>query len=254
MGVRKRSRSESQRQVQDHPFQITYPKTIPKPTVKDGRAVRRRVRMQSFPFTCSGTHSLDLLHSVKPTDTWYNMTSYKSFVLSGVKHKLGDFIFLANEQTIKRRKVDEDQTPQEDEEWVARVLEVRAKDANHVYARVHWMYRPEELPPGTLDGDKKIQGRQPYHGEKELIMSNHMDIVDVLSVSGPAEVKCWGGEEEDKETPEGLFWHQAFDWRSSRLLSLDRICMCRSQPNPEKALALCTNPVCIADQKKVVET
>ena len=84
-------------------------------------------------------------------------------------------------------------------------------------------------------------------------MSNHMDIVDVLSVSGPAEVKCLG-EEEDKETPEGLFWRQAFDWRSSRLMSLDRICTCRSQPNPEKALALCTNPVCIADQKKVMET
>jgi hypothetical protein len=42
-----------------------------------------------------------------------------------------------------------------------------------VYARVYWMYWPEELPPGTHDGKKIVQGRQPYHGMHELIASNH---------------------------------------------------------------------------------
>lgn len=59
--------------------------------------------------------------------------------------------------------------------WVARILEVRASDEHHVYARVYWMYWPEELPLGTLDGKKQIAGRQPYHGQHELIASNHSE-------------------------------------------------------------------------------
>ena len=55
--------------------------------------------------------------------------------------------------------------------WVAKVLEVRAKDNQHVYLRVFWLYWPDELP----------NGRQPYHGANEFIMSNAMDIVDAMT-------------------------------------------------------------------------
>jgi hypothetical protein len=60
-----------------------------------------------------------------------------------------------------------------DDDWVARILEIRASDEHHVYARVYWMYWPDELPQGTQDGKKVIQGRQPYHGMNELVASNH---------------------------------------------------------------------------------
>jgi hypothetical protein len=60
-----------------------------------------------------------------------------------------------------------------DDDWVARILEIRASDEHHVYARVYWMYWPDELPQGTHDGKKLVQGRQPYHGTSELIASNH---------------------------------------------------------------------------------
>lgn len=60
-----------------------------------------------------------------------------------------------------------------DDDWVARILEIRASDEHHVYARVYWMYWPDELPQGTHDGRKTIQGRQPYHGLNELVASNH---------------------------------------------------------------------------------
>lgn len=59
-----------------------------------------------------------------------------------------------------------------DDDWVARILEIRASDEHHVYARVYWMYWPDELPPGTQDGKKHVSGRQPYHGRNELIASN----------------------------------------------------------------------------------
>ena len=123
-----------------------------------------------------------------------------------------------------------------DDDWVARILEIRASDENHVYARVYWMYWPDELPQGTHDGKKTVQGRQPYHGTKELVASNHskqpwdcgaasarlntnigaVDIIDVLSVASRAQVKQWY-EENDEDIQHGLYWRQAFDVRTYEL-------------------------------------
>lgn len=58
-------------------------------------------------------------------------------------------------------------------DWVAYILEIRASDPDHVYVRIYWMYRPDDLPRGTNDGMRVIQGRQSYHGMDELIASNH---------------------------------------------------------------------------------
>ena len=95
--------------------------------------------------------------------------------------------------------------------WVARVLEIRAVDEAHVYLRVYWLYWPEELP----------DGRQPYHGQKELVASNHMDIIDAMTVSGRAHVKHWMELDEDEELPE-LYWRQKFDYPSRTLM----VCPC----------------------------
>ena len=34
--------------------------------------------------------------------------------------------------------------------WVAKVLEIRALDSQHVYLRVFWLYWPSELPGGRM--------------------------------------------------------------------------------------------------------
>lgn len=96
--------------------------------------------------------------------------------MNGVKYWSEGFIFVANSSTIERQKnPGEVVQPRKksDDDWVARILEIRASDEHHVYARVYWMYWPDELPPGTQDGKKLIQGRQWYHGANELIASNH---------------------------------------------------------------------------------
>ncbi|KAI3567841.1 hypothetical protein IWW34DRAFT_641538, partial [Fusarium oxysporum f. sp. albedinis] len=109
--------------------------------------------------------SLDLFYVVGPRTAGQEMTNHKSFILrGGPKHKLSDFVFVANEQTLKRQKINSNQATQDNEEWVARILEVRDSNADHVYARVHWTYQPDEIPPGTLYRNKKIQGRQSYDG------------------------------------------------------------------------------------------
>lgn len=91
--------------------------------------------------------------------------------------------------------------------WVARVLEIRAVDEAHVYLRVYWLYWPEELPGG----------RQYYHGAKELVASNHMEIIDAMTVTGRAEVKHWMELDHDEILPD-LFWRQKFDYPSQTLL------------------------------------
>lgn len=97
------------------------------------------------------------------------------------KFHADDFVFVANEDSVKRQKTSDPgangattTTRRANSDWVARILEIRALDEQHVYARVFWMYWPDELPAGTHLGGKTLRGgRQPYHGKHELIASNH---------------------------------------------------------------------------------
>ena len=120
-------------------------------------------------------------------------------------------------------------------DWVAWILEIRAANEHRVYARVYWMYSPDELPTGTICGKKRIQGRQPYHGRNELIASNHskssppatprstspdsqqpVDIINVVSIIEPATVGQWI-ESDDDETMDELYWRQTFNYLDSQL-------------------------------------
>lgn len=84
-------------------------------------------------------------------------------------------LYVANDVTIERQQSGKDGKMQQgtNDYWVARILELRAADEHHVYARVFGMYSPDELPANTLDGKKSVVGRQPYHGANELLASNH---------------------------------------------------------------------------------
>jgi hypothetical protein len=84
--------------------------------------------------------------------------------------------------------------------WIGKVLEIRAGDAAHVWVRIYWMYRPEDLPAG----------RQPYHGEGELIASNHMDVIEAQTVHCKTPVLHLD-EEGDADPEEELFWRQTYD-------------------------------------------
>lgn len=75
-------------------------------------------------------------------------------------------------------------------QWKALLHEIRALDANHVYLRVSWLMRPQDL-----DG-----GAKPYHGRYELIPSNDMSIINAMSINGSIDVKHWD-EYVDTEVP-----------------------------------------------------
>jgi len=99
-------------------------------------------------------------------------------------------------------------------QWKAKVLEVRALDPEHVYIRLSWLNRPEDL-----DG-----GRKSYHGKNELVPTNQMDIIDAMAVNGALSVKHWDEMADDDETsmPEEdqYFWRQTFDFANTKTFSV----------------------------------
>ncbi|KAM0278363.1 hypothetical protein ACHAQH_005183 [Verticillium albo-atrum] len=210
-------------------------------------------KVQHSPFTPSGTfkndENLDLKYWVEPRDKWMAMTRYNSFVLNSAKYFSEGFIYISNgtaSPTKNPVKVDENGVRQRmPHEWVGRILEIRAQDEHHVYARIYWMYWPEELPVQTKDDGKFVQraGRQPYHGVNELIASNHMDVINVVSVTAEAKVKQWF-EENDDEIQDGLYWRQALDVRTLSLSSVHRTCKCKQPANPDKTLVACSQTNC----------
>ena len=73
------------------------------------------------------------------------------------------------------------------------------------------MYWPDELPPPKRPAPDQVNangGKRTYHGSHELVASNYMEVLDVLSFAGKAEVGHW--LEEDDNLPYKLYWRQTF--------------------------------------------
>ncbi|KAK2469079.1 hypothetical protein H9L39_19347 [Fusarium oxysporum f. sp. albedinis] len=258
MGKRKRSLSVGEDNCAKCPFTISYetgdsPAQQKWPKNKrrkyDGQDENNQAQSQISPFKPMGsfkTHeSMDLKYTVEPRERWQKMSRYNSFILNENKYYSGVFVYVANELSIEKQIAQDNGKDicENKDEWVARILEIRASDEHHVYARVYWMYWPDELPAKTVDGKKEVQGRQPYHGVNELIVSNHMDIINVVSVTGLATVHQWI-ESDSKKIPKGLYWRQAFDCRNLQLSSVELICECQEPANPDKIVLECTNSKC----------
>jgi hypothetical protein len=64
----------------------------------------------------------------------------------------GEFILVKHDGT-------DDFAVDSSSDWKAKVLEERALDEEHVYIRVSWLNRPEDL----------AGGRRDYHGKNELV-------------------------------------------------------------------------------------
>lgn len=95
-------------------------------------------------------------------------------------------------------------------QWFAKIQEVRAADGDHVFLRVYWLYRPDELPGG----------RGIFHGRNELVLSTHMDILDVKSVDYKVDLREWRDDDEDADWVDGFgkyYWRQLYDYNTGEL-------------------------------------
>jgi len=139
-------------------------------------------------------------------------------------YKIGDIVYVR---------------PDNAEYWLAELLEIRAADAAHVFLRIFWLYRPEDLP----------EGRKDYHGEDEIIPSNQMQIIDAMTINCKVNSVSEYDEQDDsalKSGYDGLLWRQTLDVRSANkaLSALRSYCVCGQPSNPNIALVKCDESEC----------
>ena len=156
--------------------------------------------------------------------------------------RVGDFAYFAK-NVVEPRELSEEEIlaskdPLQDERennYLAMVAEARAEERTSVYLRVMYAYWPEELP----------QGRQPYHGMKEVVMSNHMDIKDAHTIVGKVDVV---NLDDSFESVDGIYWRQTLDLGKyppgkgkppGVLSKLQGHCRCRQPMNPDQTMYIC---------------
>jgi hypothetical protein len=218
--------------------------------------------VQPFPFDLQGTfnppRTMDLLYFIKPEKLWLDMTRYKNFVcecsfrclrhyadpdvvtvqpaVNDVKYVTGDFVYITNDTAIEQQVGGVEDLKQLGY-WVAKILEIRASDHFHVYARIYWMYSPNDLPRKASGGDGMSRARQHCCSQNELVASNHsqlalpslpsfrlmysadeilVDIINVVSVAAKANI-YQEAEVDAHKVGGGLYWRQAFDYLTSQI-------------------------------------
>lgn len=171
----------------------------------------------------SASEGMNSVYIVYPTAIWDSMSRFKNFsgkcscsaVIRAYSYEYGpvnDEHFAVHDDVYinrffthfnQARRVE-----RVEEEWAARVLEIRGFDQAHVYLRVMWFYIPEDLP----------RGREDYHGSEELIASNDMSIVDASNVTGRADIPKWIENDEDGPPKHPApFWRQTYDKMTGNL-------------------------------------
>ncbi|KAI8710814.1 BAH domain-containing protein [Fusarium sp. LHS14.1] len=194
---------------EEHHFKVVQYNEPPPSREASGSVGGEVTKRQSFPFS-SGKESHR--YRVVPAAQWSRLQSYRCFLLQDTRFKLGDFVRVANRLTSQdnptEHAVRDLERPERD--WVAYILEIRAADPYHVFARVYWMYWPEDIPKRVMQRSTRIRGPEIFHQSHELIASNHMDIIDVMSVNGLETVKPVSNSRRTTRRSQ-LFWKESFD-------------------------------------------
>lgn len=134
---------------------------------------------------------------ISPALHWESTTRYRKFTINSEEFQVNQLVFVKSSEDS-----DGANPPNSVEGWLAKILEIRAGDSSHVFLRVFWAYRPEDLPGG----------RQPHHGASEIIVSNHMDIIEPLTVQSLADMVYWNDDPDSLPLPvDQLFFRQSYD-------------------------------------------
>ncbi|OJD28849.1 ebs-bah-phd domain-containing protein [Diplodia corticola] len=200
----------------------SFPTEPARPSKKRKRSYARKPVLEDNAFD----ESMQVLYTVEPAKWWDDTRRYRKFTIAGECFRLGDTVFVKPaENELEHGHL---------ESWVAKVLEVRAASEQHVFLRIMWLYRPEDLPGG----------RRPYHGQNEVVASNRMQIIDALTVNGKTSLTHWTEEDgDDVLDADQLYWRQTYDWAYGKgtnvLSSLRKHCIDDAPFNPDSVLVHC---------------
>ena len=116
---------------------------------------------------------------------------------------------------VLMRASDSDNQP-----YVARVEKMEADGRGSVRVRVRWYYRPEEAKGG----------RRPFHGAKELFLSDHFDTQSAHTIEGKCIVHSFKSYTKlDNVGPEDFYCR--FDYKAATgAFTPDRVAVYRALP------------------------
>ncbi|EER96695.1 hypothetical protein BDA96_02G202900 [Sorghum bicolor] len=128
---------------------------------------------------------------------------------------------------VLMRPADTDKPP-----YVARVERMESDGRGGVRVRVRWYYRPEEAKGG----------RRPFHGAKELFLSDHFDTQSAHTIEGKCIVHSFKSYTKlDNVGPEDFYCR--FDYKASTgAFTPDRVavyCKCEMPYNPDDLMVQC---------------
>ena len=117
---------------------------------------------------------------------------------------------------VLMRPADTDNPP-----YVARVERMESDGRGGVRVRVRWYYRPEEAKGG----------RRPFHGAKELFLSDHFDTQSAHTIEGKCVVHSFKNYTKlDNVGPEDFFCR--FEYKAATgSFTPDRVAVYRAQWN-----------------------
>ncbi|KIW83294.1 hypothetical protein Z517_02539 [Fonsecaea pedrosoi CBS 271.37] len=190
-------------------------------------------------------------YTVEPGSKWESAKRYHTAQFQGrdLRYHVGQYVYINNKEIVPaplHADATEDEKLAYDKKncWVGLLAEFKAVDGEEVFARVYWLYWPDELP----------MGRQPYHGRRELVLSNHVEIIEAQSLVSLADVSHWDETDDSNKNMLGeRYWRQILDvtklgtqpHRSLRSLSqLRKFCICKGYDSPEQEMFQCPDKDC----------
>lgn len=177
---------------------------------------------------------------------WADLRKYRNVKLTDSVFSTGDIIYVSNNERMPPPP--RDSAPdskhlkyEQDNYWVAKIVEARANSDKEVWLLVAWLYWPKELPNRR---DHK------FYGQGETVLSNFLDIVDAMSIVSKVDELLYYNEWENEMVGEAStrFWRQTFDTRhpdrADNLSQLRTFCICRKPHQPDTKMYFCANAAC----------
>ncbi|KAJ9615850.1 hypothetical protein H2200_001927 [Cladophialophora chaetospira] len=197
----------------------------------------------------AGGSQLDIAFAVKPGSHWSDLQRFKNAKFKDpveVIYSAGHIVYVNRNFPVPAAPsadASEEEKLAFDKEnlWCGVVEEFRAASQEKVYVRLFWLYWPEELP----------MGRQPYHGKRELVLSNHVDIIEAQSIACHADISHWDENDDSNKTVlSERFWRQTYDLTKrsgsshNALSKLRKFCVCGGYDTPELDMYQCHKVGC----------
>lgn len=115
--------------------------------------------------------------------------------------------------------------------FMARIEEVK-RTKGDVHVKLMWYYRPEDA----------IGGRKPFHGKKEVFLSDHFDWCSHQCVSSKCRVHTLRQYQELPHVEDGDYYHRFTYKAEQKRFQPDRIpvyCVCELPYNPDQDMVEC---------------